>query len=73
MFMENLLKIGFLSILNPCLKAKQISEEQFEILDAHAYKLENGIPKLIESLEHKRENGEWNDFTLPPSAPSAAQ
>ena len=61
MFMENLLKIGFLSILNPWLNAIQISEEQFELIDANAYKLENGLLKLIESLEQKRENGEWID------------
>ena len=31
-------------------KAKQISEEQFERLDSQAYKLENGLLKLVESL-----------------------
>jgi len=43
------------------LNAIQISEEQFELIDANAYKLENGLLKLIESLEQKRENGEWID------------
>jgi four helix bundle protein len=47
--------------LNACLKAKQISEEQFELIDANAYKLENGLLKLIESLERKKESGEWVD------------
>ena len=41
--------------------AGQISEGEFEELDAAAYKLENGIKKLIESLQYKRERGEWND------------
>ncbi len=40
-------------------KAKQISEEQFEKLDAQAYKLENGLLKLVESLERKRDRGDW--------------
>lgn len=42
-------------------KAKQISEEQFERLDALAYKLENGLLKLVESLERKRDQGSWVD------------
>ena len=42
-------------------KAKQISEEQFERLDAQAYKLENGLLKLVESLERKRDRGDWID------------
>jgi len=42
-------------------RAKQISEEQFEKLDAIAYKLENGLLKLVESLERKRDQGDWVD------------
>jgi len=42
-------------------KAKQISEVQFEKLDALAYKLENGLLKLVESLERKRNQGDWVD------------
>jgi four helix bundle protein len=42
-------------------KANQISEEQFERLDAQAYKLENGLLKLVESLERKRDKGDWID------------
>ena len=42
-------------------KAKQISEEQFEKLDSQAYKLENGLLKLVESLERKRDRGDWID------------
>ena len=50
--------------LNACLNAKQISEEQFELIDANAYKLENGLLKLIESLERKKESGEWVDHLI---------
>jgi four helix bundle protein len=45
-------------------KAKHISEEQFERLDAQAYKLENGLLKLVESLENKRDKGDWVDHLL---------
>jgi len=42
-------------------KSKQITEEEFQKLDALAFKLENGLLKLVESLEHKRDRGEWID------------
>ena len=42
-------------------KAKHISEEQFERLDAQAYKIENGLLKLVESLEKERDKGDWID------------
>jgi hypothetical protein len=42
-------------------RADQISVAEFEVWDILAYKLENGIKKLIESLQHKREKGEWDD------------
>ena len=45
-------------------KAKQISEDQFERLDAQAYKLENGLLKLVESLERKRDRGDWIDHLV---------
>ena len=44
--------------------AKQLSEDDFERLDALAYRLENGLIKLIASLEKKRENGEWIDHLM---------
>jgi four helix bundle protein len=44
--------------------AKQITDEEFEKLDALAYKLENGLLKLVESLEQKRERGEWIDHLV---------
>jgi four helix bundle protein len=34
--------------------AGQISQQEFEALDALAYKLENALLRLVESLEHKR-------------------
>ena len=42
-------------------KSGQITEEEFQKLDNIAYKLENGLLKLIESIEHKRDQGEWID------------
>ena len=42
-------------------KAKQITEDEFQELDTLAYRLENGLLKLVESLEQKREQGEWID------------
>jgi four helix bundle protein len=44
-----------------CRRADQISAAEFEVWDILAYKLENGLKKLIESLQHKREKGEWDD------------
>ena len=43
------------------LAANQISKENFEKLDSIAYKLENGLIKLIQSLQIKNEKGEWID------------
>ena len=45
-------------------KSNQITEEDFEELDSLAYKLENGLLKLVESLEQKRERGEWIDHLM---------
>ena len=45
-------------------KAKHISEEDFQALDTLTYKLENGLLKLIESLESKKERGEWVDSLM---------
>ena len=42
-------------------KTEQITEEAFQALDSRAYKLENGLLKLVESLEQKRAKGEWID------------
>jgi four helix bundle protein len=42
-------------------KADQLSAENFEILDQQAFKLENGLLRLIESLERKRDSGTWTE------------
>ena len=44
--------------------ANQITEDEFPLLDKLAYKLENGLLKLVESLEDKRDRGEWTDHLL---------
>ncbi len=41
--------------------AGQISDEDFTSLDQLAYKLENGLLKLVESLERKKLDGDWID------------
>jgi four helix bundle protein len=45
-------------------EARQISLEDFETLDALAFKLENGLLKLVQTLEEKRELGEWTDHLM---------
>ena len=47
-----------------CKASGQITEEEFEKLDTLAYKLENGLLKLVESLEYKRESGDWIDHLV---------
>lgn len=42
-------------------QADHLNAEQFEALDSLAYKLENGLIKLIEALERKRDSGDWNE------------
>jgi four helix bundle protein len=46
------------------LKADQLSEDDFEILDHQAFKLENGLLRLIESLERKRDSGTWTETLI---------
>ena len=50
--------------LQACRRANQITEDEFEMLDTLAYKLENGLLKLVESLEQKRDKGEWPDHLM---------
>ena len=50
--------------LYACRHSGQIKEEDFQILDALAYKLENGLLKLVESLERNRASGKWTDYLL---------
>ena len=45
-------------------KAEQISEKQFNELNGLSYKLENGLLKLVESLESKQEAGDWIDSLI---------
>ena len=45
-------------------KAKQITEDEFQKLNNLAYKLENGLLKLVECLEKKRERGEWTNTLI---------
>lgn len=49
------------SALHVYCPAGHITEEQFEQMDALAYKLENGLKKLIESLQHKQQDHDWDD------------
>jgi len=50
--------------LHACRQANQITEDEFEGLDALAYKLENGLLRLVESLELKRQHGDWTDHLM---------
>ena len=45
-------------------KSGQITQDEFEKLDSLAFKLENGLLKLVESFERKREKGEWIDHLI---------
>ena len=45
-------------------RAEQIAEVDFEALDALAFKLENGLLRLVESLERKQEAGDWIDHVV---------
>jgi four helix bundle protein len=45
-------------------KTGQISVEDFEKLNGLAYKLENGLLKLVESLERKQLDGDWIDSLI---------
>ena len=45
-------------------RAEQIDEASFSHLNALAYKLENGLLKLVESLERKEMAGDWIDHLI---------
>lgn len=51
----------FHSCYYSCYKAGQFTDEEFEELDRQHYKVENKLIKLIESLQVKMKNGEWDD------------
>jgi four helix bundle protein len=51
--------------------AKQIVDSDFERLDTIAYKLENGLKRLIESLQKKKQTDRWDDsFIIRETSPS---
>jgi four helix bundle protein len=43
------------------LTADQLPEEAFETVDQLAFKLENGLLRLVEALERKQDAGDWTD------------
>ena len=45
-------------------RADQLSAEDFERLDELSFKLENGLLKLVQTLEEKRVLGEWTDHLM---------
>jgi four helix bundle protein len=45
-------------------EAEQITDEEFAVLNGVAFKLENGLLKLVESLERKKLDGEWIDSLI---------
>jgi four helix bundle protein len=45
-------------------QAGQIAENDFKPLDSLAFKLENGLLKLVESLERKEMTGDWIDHLV---------
>lgn len=46
-------------------QARQISQTDYEQLNGLAFKLENGLLKLVESLERKKIDGDWIDYLAP--------
>jgi four helix bundle protein len=58
--------------LHACRHANQISDGQFEDLDSAAFKLENGLKRLIETLQEKRRGNEiWEDQFFVPEGSAA--
>jgi four helix bundle protein len=45
-------------------QADQITEEEYNALNDLSFKLENGLLRLVESLEHKQEAGDWIDSLI---------
>ncbi len=42
-------------------QAGQLAEGEFDAMDALAYKIENGLKRLIQSLQKKKQDGTWQD------------
>lgn len=51
----------FYSCYESCKQAGQIKADEYEKLDQLHYKVENGLLKLIESLQRKQTMGDWQD------------
>ena len=45
-------------------KANQLSEDDFENLDRQAFRMENSLLRLIESLERMRDSGTWTETLI---------
>jgi len=45
-------------------QADHLTPEAFEKMDALAFKLENGLIKLVEKLEEKQQDGSWIDHMM---------
>lgn len=45
-------------------RAGQLADEQFRALNELAFKLENGLLRLVESLERKRDAGDWTESLI---------
>ena len=54
----------FVSGLCAYRKADQIETNRFDEINALAFKLENGLLKLVESLERKETAGDWIDHLV---------
>ncbi len=52
------------SALDVYAQAGHLSEDDADKMDALAWKLENGMKKLVESLQKKQNTGEWSDTFL---------
>jgi four helix bundle protein len=48
-----------------CKQAQQITQDQYERLDQLHYKVENALLKLIESLQKKQTENQWQDKLQP--------
>jgi hypothetical protein len=61
-----------LRLVDPTARREQWCDEkkqkprisEIKRLDSQAYKLENGLLKLVERLERKRDRGEWIDSLI---------
>jgi four helix bundle protein len=47
-----------------CFRALQITEVNFNALDSLSFRLENGLLRLVESLQRKRRDGDWTESLI---------